>query len=60
MVRGGDGVCTSMNINFRAWYEVEIRFSDNTRQKEIIDEIIFAQEKKVCNLQIKYHFYQNS
>ena len=51
-----DGVCTSMNFNFRAWYEVEISFSDNTRQKEMIDEIILAQEKKVCNLQIRYHF----
>ena len=32
MVRGGDEVGTSINFNFSAWYEVEIRFSDNPRQ----------------------------
>ena len=56
MVQRGDGVCTSINLNFRAWYEVEIRFLDNTQQKENIDEIILAQENKVCDLQIRYHF----
>ena len=56
MVRRGDGVCTSINFNFRAWYEVEIRFSDNPRQKQTIDDIILDQENKVCNLQIRYHF----
>ena len=56
MVRRGDGVCTSINFNFRAWYEVEIRFSDNPRQKQAIDDIILDQENKVCNLQIRYHF----
>ena len=27
-------------FNFRTYYKVEIRFSDNPRQKETIDEII--------------------
>ena len=52
MVQRGDG----LNLNFRAWYEVEIMFLDNTQQKENIDEIILAQENKVCDLQIRYHF----
>ena len=41
-----DGVCTSINFNFHAWYEVEIRFSDNPRQKETIDDIIWLRRKK--------------
>ena len=41
---------------FHAWYEIEIRFSDNLQQKETIDDIILAQENKVCNLLIRYHF----
>ena len=49
---GGDEVGTSINFNFSAWYEVEIRFSDNPRQ----GDIILAQENKACNLQIRYHF----
>ena len=45
MVRGGDGVCTS--IGFCTWEEVEIRFSDNPRQKETIDDIIWLRRKIV-------------
>ena len=56
MVRKGDGVCTLINFIFRAWYKVEIRFSDKPRQNETIDDIILAQENKVCNLQIRYYF----
>ena len=54
-----DEVCTSINFNFYAWYEVEIRFSDNPREKETIDGIIWLR-KKVCNLKIRYHFLYNS
>ena len=39
MVGIGDGVCTSIYFNFRAWYEIEIRFSDNLRQKETVGDI---------------------
>ena len=56
MVSRGDGVCTSININFCDWYEVELRFSDNPQQKETIDAVSLAEEKKVCNLQIRYYF----
>ena len=42
----GDGVCTSINFHFRAWYEVEIRFSDNYWQKETIDDIFWLRRKK--------------
>ena len=47
MVQRGERVCTSLNFNFCTWYEFEIRFSDNPRQKETIDDIILAQENKV-------------
>ena len=49
MVRRGDGVCTSISFNFHAWYRgyrVEIRFSNNPRQKEAIDNIIWLTRKK--------------
>ena len=46
MVRRGDGVCTSLNFNFRTWYEVEIRFSDNPGQKQTIDDIIWLRRIK--------------
>ena len=49
--RGGR-VCTFINFNFHGWNEVEIRFSNNPQQKEIIWHHL-AQEKKVCNLQIR-------
>ena len=55
----GDGVCTSINFNFHGWYEVEIRLSDNPRQKETIDGIIWLRRKK-CNLQIRYYFQYSS
>ena len=41
-----DGVSTSINFNFRAWYEVEIRLNDDPRQKETIDGIIWLRRKK--------------
>ena len=41
-----DGVCTSINFNFRSWYKVQIRFSDNSLQKETIDDIIWLRRKK--------------
>ena len=41
-----DGVCTSINFNFRTWYNVETRFSDNPQQKETIDDIIWLWRKK--------------
>ena len=47
MVRRNDGVCTSINFNFRTWYEVEITFSDNPKKKETIHVIILAQENQV-------------
>ena len=50
-----DGVSTSVNFNFRAWYEVEIRLNDDPRQKETIDGIIWRRRNK-CNLQIRYYF----
>ena len=46
VIRIGDGVCTSINFNLRAWYEVEIRVSDNPQQKETIDGIIWLRRKK--------------
>ena len=46
IIQIGDGVCTSISFNFHAWYEVEIRFSDNPRQKETIDDIIWLRRKK--------------
>ena len=46
MVRSRDGVCISINLNFWAWHEVEIRSSDNPWLKEAIDDIILAQENK--------------
>ena len=46
MVRRGDGVCVSISFNLHTWYEVEIRFSDNPRQKETIDDIIWLRRKK--------------
>ena len=48
-------VSTSINFNFHAWYEFEIRFSDDPRQKETIDGIIWLRRKK-CNLLIRYYF----
>ena len=39
-------VCTSMNFNFRAWYQVEIRFRDNPQQKETIEGIIWLRRKE--------------
>ena len=44
--RRGDRVCTSINFNFPALYEVEIRFSDNPQQNETIDSIIWLMRKK--------------
>ena len=44
--RRGDRVCTSINFNFRALYEVEIRFSDNPQQNETIGSIIWLMRKK--------------
>ena len=41
-----DEVCTSINFNIRVWYEVEISLSDNPRQKETIDGIIWLRRKK--------------
>ena len=41
-----DGVYTSINFNFRAWYEVEIKLSENPWQKETIDGIIWPRRKK--------------
>ena len=46
IIRIGDGVCTSINFNFHAWYESEIRFSDNLQQKQTIDGIIWLRRKK--------------
>ena len=46
MFQKGDGVCTSINFNLHAWYEVEIRFSDNLGQKETIDDITWPRRKK--------------
>ena len=40
IIRIEDGVSTSINVNFDAWYEVEITLSDDPRQKETIDGII--------------------
>ena len=59
MVRRGDGVCTSISFSFRDWYRVEIRFSDNPRQKDTIGDIIWRRRKN-CNLQIRYLFKCNS
>ena len=49
---------------FRAWYEVEIRFSGNPRQKETIDGIMQAQENKVYAMSVvqvptSYHVKQS-
>ena len=46
IIRIRDGICTSINFNFCAWYEVEIRLSDNPRQKETEDGIIWLRRKK--------------
>ena len=45
-------------FNFRAQNRVEIRFSDNPRQKETMTS--FGSGEKMCNLQIRYHFQYNS
>ena len=50
--------CTPINFNFCTWYKVEIRFSDNTQQKETIEDIIWPRRKK-CHLHIRYHFQYN-
>ena len=55
MVRRENEVRTSINFNFGACNEVRIRFSDNLRQREAVDDIILAQENKMCNLKIRYH-----
>ena len=39
-------VCTSISFNFCTWYRVEIRFSDNPRQKETTDDIIWVSRNK--------------
>ena len=57
IIRIEDGVSTSINVNFDAWYEVEITLSDDPRQKETIDGIIWLKRKKVCNLQIRHYFW---
>ena len=44
------------NFNFRIWYKVEIRFSDNSTKGDNRRHHL-TQEKKVCNLQIQYHFW---
>ena len=41
-----DGVSTSINFNFRAWYEIEIRLSDNPQQNETLNGIIWLKSKK--------------
>ena len=53
MVRRRDGVCISIDFSFRAWYRAEMRFIDT------IDDTIWLRRKK-CDLQIRYHFYNNS
>ena len=52
----GMGVCTTINFNFCAWYQVEIRFIDNPGQKETIDDIILTEENKVFNLLIRCYY----
>ena len=47
IIRIEDEVSTSINFNFRTWYEVEIRLSENPRQKGIIDGIIWLR-RKMC------------
>ena len=44
-VQRGDGIFTWINFNFRSWYEVEIKFSDNPRWKVTIDDIIWLKKK---------------
>ena len=46
MVLRGYGVCTSISFNLHAWYRVEIRLSDNPRQKDTIGDIIWRRRKK--------------
>ena len=46
MFRRGDEVCTSRSFNFHAWYRIEIRFSENPRQKDKIGDIIWRRRKK--------------
>ena len=46
VIRKVDGVCSSTNFNFLALYELEIRFSDNPRQKEPIGSITWLRRKK--------------
>ena len=46
MAQRGDGVCTSISFNFHTWYRIEIRFSDNPRQKNTIGVIIWHRRKK--------------
>ena len=46
IIRIEDRVSTSINFNFHTWYEVEIRLSDDPRQKEAIDGIIWLRRKK--------------
>ena len=46
MVWREDRVCTSISFNFHTLYRVEIRFSDNPRQKDKIGDIIWSRRKK--------------
>ena len=46
IIRIEDGVSASINFNFRAWHEVEIRLSENPRQKEAIHGVIWLRRKK--------------
>ena len=46
IIRIEDRVSTSINFNFHTWYEVEIRLSDDPRQKGTIDGIIWLRRKK--------------
>ena len=46
IIQTEDGVSTSINFNFRAWYEIEIRLCDNPQQKETINGIIWLKSKK--------------
>ena len=42
IIRRGERVCSSIDLNFYAWY----RFSGNPLQKETIDGVIWLRRKK--------------
>ena len=57
IIRRGERVCSSIDLNFYAWYD-EVQWQPSTKRDNRWRHL--AQEKKMRDLQIRYHFQCNS